>query len=249
MDSPIHPDLQPTPRPHPSTIPMPFPLRNDPLIQGHDIELAPRPFEETTRNPTPEVLPPSHPELAVGGGDHKPAQPHPYALALEEHDVLPKAWADAKSLGYGGGGSRPGSPHSQSVSQYTGHGHNHGHGHGHAYSVATTAPMSAGSAVGVLPPHLARHHSGQGGRYSYTDFSSPFDRSPLVDPPPPGGGQGGGGGKRGVGGLLGGGEGAPICGVRRQLFWVGLAIGVFLVVVAVAVGVGVGVGLSGGGDR
>jgi hypothetical protein len=40
-----------------------------------------------------------------------------------------------------------------------------------------------------------------------------------------------------------------ICGVRRQLFWAGLAVGVFLVVVAVAVGVGVGVGTSGKGAR
>lgn len=70
--------------------------------------------------------------------------------------------------------------------------------------------------------------------YSAIDFSSPFDQRPLVVPP-----EEGEAGKR-----------ARICGMRRQLFWVLLAVGVFLVVAAVATGVGVGIGLSGsGGDR
>ncbi|KAH6850046.1 hypothetical protein B0I37DRAFT_352577 [Chaetomium sp. MPI-CAGE-AT-0009] len=133
MESPIHPDLQPGPRSR--AIPAPFPIRNDPLIQGHDIELAPRPYEETVHNPTPEVLPPSHPELA----HPKPPQPHPYAIALHP-DALPKAW-DTKSQTHG---SRPGSVHSQSVAGT--HVPGFGHGHAHAYSVGTV-PVSAASVV------------------------------------------------------------------------------------------------------
>ncbi|KAK4149732.1 hypothetical protein C8A00DRAFT_37662 [Chaetomidium leptoderma] len=64
-----------------------------------------------------------------------------------------------------------------------------------------------------------------GHRYTNSDSSSPFEAPPPAD--------GGGRGKR-----------ERICGVRRQIFCIGLAVGVFLVVVAVAVGVGVGVGLS-----
>lgn len=71
--------------------------------------------------------------------------------------------------------------------------------------------------------------------YSAIDFSSPFDQRPLVVPPVDGNGGGGTGGTAGNG---------NICGVRRQLFWVLLAVAVFLAVVGIAVGVGVGVGLS-----
>ncbi|KAK3295617.1 uncharacterized protein B0H64DRAFT_441994 [Chaetomium fimeti] len=150
MDSPIHPDLQPGPRNR--AIPVPFPIRNDPLIQGHDIELAPRPYEETVHNPTPEVLPPSDLELAHTHA--KPPQPHPYAIAVPpEHTILPKAW-ESKSQTHS---SRPGSVHSQSVVGS----HVHVPGHAHAYSVGTVVPVSAGSAVPL-----------QGGRYSYTDFSN-----------------------------------------------------------------------------
>ncbi|EAQ91313.1 predicted protein [Chaetomium globosum CBS 148.51] len=210
MDSPIHPDLQPNPR---SRIPVPFPIRNDPLIQGHDIELAPRPFEETLRNPTPEVLPPSHPELATP--DTKPPQPHPYALALP--DDLPKAWDDAKSQTYGGGGggSRPGSAHSQSVSHFTGHGQGHGQalGHAHAYSVATTAPALGGVGLGrtaTASPFGQGPGRGLGarGRYSYPDFTSPFESDPVGGSVTSDGGREGG--WEGVGGVVGLGGGVPL---------------------------------------
>ncbi|KAK4039973.1 hypothetical protein C8A01DRAFT_36023 [Parachaetomium inaequale] len=198
MDSPIHPNLKPTPRPTPTSSPLPA-RRNDPLIQGSDIELAPRPFEErlpnptpeaielvtpTTRrhfeehltNPPPEVLPHSTLELA------KPPQSRTYLLPVHQHpDTLhTKAWES------GGQHSRPGS------------------GYSHSHTTPTTGPESG-------PGH------GQGQRYSYGDFSSPFDQSPLVPPaavPPLSGGKGNGnGGKR-----------ERICGVRRQWFWAGVAV-------------------------
>lgn len=60
-------------------------------------------------------------------------------------------------------------------------------------------------------------------------------------------------------GYAGGGGGGPpardgffardtICGVRRQTFWVVMAVGVFVVVAAIAVGVGLGVALHKSGD-
>lgn len=102
---------------------------------------------------------------------------------------------------------------------------------------------SASSAPGTTPvsvaPSLQQLHKPQQQRFSDTDFSSPFDQRPLVAPPPAGGGEGDG---------LNG-ERSRICGLRRQVFWAGLAVGVFLVVVAIAVGVGVGVGTSGGSER
>ena len=66
-------------------------------------------------------------------------------------------------------------------------------------------------------------------RYSYGDFSTPFDRRPLVAPPPKGPRT-----KR-----------EKICGLKRHWFWIILIVGLFLIVVAVATGVGVGVGLGG----
>jgi hypothetical protein len=71
--------------------------------------------------------------------------------------------------------------------------------------------------------------SGSTERYSHSDFSTPFDQQPLVVPP-----QGKARPKR-----------ERICGVRRQLFWIILAIALFLAVAAIATGVGVGVAMSG----
>lgn len=68
-------------------------------------------------------------------------------------------------------------------------------------------------------------------------FNSPYDHQPLVPPSAKGGGGRGGGG-------------APfsqrerICGLKRQTFWIVLAIVIFLVVVGAAAGVGVGVATS-----
>lgn len=197
MDSPIHPDLQPGPRPPPN--PLPFPIRNDPLIHGHDIELAPtrRPFQEHLTNPAPEVLGHSTLELAAAKPRPPHPQPHPDLLPVHHPDHYHhhqqqhlKTWESQ---------SREPSLYSRSVSTP-------------ASAAASTTAETAGQ------------------RYSYSDFSSPFDRRPLV----PGSAAGGGRGKR-----------ERICGVRRHLFWIGLAVGVFLVVVGVATGVGVGVGMLG----
>ncbi|KAK0621463.1 hypothetical protein B0T17DRAFT_508810 [Bombardia bombarda] len=77
---------------------------------------------------------------------------------------------------------------------------------------------------------------------AYTSVAPAYDQRPLVAGPngtgndPPNGGGGGGGGGPGSDG-----SSSRICGLKRQTFWIILAIGVFLAVVAVAVGVGVGV--------
>ncbi|KAK0722953.1 hypothetical protein B0T26DRAFT_242683 [Lasiosphaeria miniovina] len=68
-------------------------------------------------------------------------------------------------------------------------------------------------------------------------FNNPYDHQPLVPPSAKGGGGSGGGG-------------APfsqrerICGLKRQTFWIVLAIVIFLLVVGAAAGVGVGVATS-----
>jgi hypothetical protein len=67
-------------------------------------------------------------------------------------------------------------------------------------------------------------------------------------------------GHHGNGGFVaGGGSGGPpvkdgifrqdtICGVKRQMFWIIMAIGIFVMVAAVAIGVGLGVALHKDGD-
>jgi hypothetical protein len=193
MDSPIHPHHRPTPAA------LPFATRRDNnLIHGHGIELAPAPFQEHVANPAPEVIEPFSqapeviPHSTLEVAKQLPPPPQPYPNLLPVHPDI-KAW-----------GSKPNSIYADTD---------------RSYSVApTTAPVSAVTSQ----------------RYSETDFSSPFDRRPLVPPPGDGG--------RKV-------ERDRICGVRRQFFWAGLAVGVFLVVVAIAVGVGVGVGTSGKGAR
>ncbi|KAK4165333.1 hypothetical protein QBC43DRAFT_32135 [Cladorrhinum sp. PSN259] len=65
---------------------------------------------------------------------------------------------------------------------------------------------------------------------SNNDFSSPFDQRLLVVQPPD---------KKREG---------MICGIKKQLFWIILAISIFLLVVAVATGVGVGVGTRKGNE-
>ncbi|GAB1320201.1 hypothetical protein MFIFM68171_10411 [Madurella fahalii] len=118
----------------------------------------------------------------------------------------------------------------------------------HAHQFATPSPFTGLSpASTALPKSWEKLHSESNNttrpttpytlptttpEYSEIDFSSPFDRRPLVDPP----------------GEADGRKRARICGVRRQLFWVLLAVGVFLVVAAIATGVGVGLGLAGRSD-
>ncbi|KAK3990253.1 hypothetical protein QBC44DRAFT_325965 [Cladorrhinum sp. PSN332] len=65
---------------------------------------------------------------------------------------------------------------------------------------------------------------------SNNDFSSPFDQRPLVVPPDTAK-------KREL-----------VCGIKKQLFWIIVAIVIFLLVVAVAAGVGVGVGTRKGNE-
>lgn len=211
MDSPTHPSLPPS-RTKPRSPPSPF-SRDNPLIHGHDIELAPTttnpPFEEQSPNPAPEVFQhhqqqhhhqqQQHSTLEATTKPEPPPPPPPKPHLLPTTylpDPYAKSWHS---------NSRPTSPYS----------------HTGAASATTTAPPSAAG------------EQGQGQRYSYTDFESPFDRRPLVVSPP------GEGGKKGV-------KAGRVCGVGRRRFWVWVVGGVVFVLVAVGVGVGVWLGGRGG---
>ncbi|KAK4143659.1 uncharacterized protein C8A04DRAFT_28651 [Dichotomopilus funicola] len=259
MDSSIQPGLSPSNNNYPNN---PFDNNRQSstsshhttlIIQGRDIELAPSPpppppppppappaepplpplptkrdFEENLANPTPEVIPHSTLEPAVPvlrnhyhqQNQQYPQNQHPQLHHATSYSSTHKTWDGThhhhpSTLPP----PFPGTIRSDSVRSY-----------GH-------------SAVGILPMGVAG--AGDAGRYSYSNFSSPF-----VGHAGGGGGHGGGGidgGLDGKGEGGGRGRGDRICGVKRQLFWIGLAIAVFVVVVAVAVGVGLGVGLGGGG--
>jgi hypothetical protein len=190
-DSPVHPSYASKP------LPFPFP-RDDPLVQGVDIELArtPRPFNEHFANPAPEVLGHSTLEVAT---KHAPPPPPPPASP-------PQYLAPAAP--HPGVAFDPSSKNAWGITRSNS-----------LYSHSQHPPSSATT----------------NGRYSHSDFSSPFDQRPQVGllPQLPG---------------VGAGNGAKrerICGVRRQVFCIILAVAVFLAVVAIATGVGVGVGSAG----
>lgn len=89
-------------------------------------------------------------------------------------------------------------------------------------------------------------------RTPYSQTAPSYEYGEYVDHGGEGGGGGGGGG-------FAAGAGAPlkdggifrkdtICGVKRQMFWIIMAVGCFVVVAAVATGVGLGVALHKNGD-
>lgn len=106
----------------------------------------------------------------------------------------------------------------------------------------------------VVSPRTGLSHARpweKGGNGSLPQVSEPQQGYEYASIYQHGGGGGGGGGE-----YVAGGPPArdgffardAICGVRRQTFWVVMAVGVFVVVAAIAVGVGLGVALHKSGD-
>ncbi|KAK4200472.1 hypothetical protein QBC40DRAFT_70904 [Triangularia verruculosa] len=191
------------------------------LIHGHGIELAERTqFTEHDTQPGLEVA--THSTLEVAPGQGKA----PFGSPVTGFEDL-KTWEKAgnlPSLGYGGEFTIANSPPPPPIT---------------AYGFGSPPPMTGMEAA---PPGMHRpsrpgtayssttalrgHHGGQGS----DDFGNVFER-PLV-PPLPGEG------------LEASRKREFICGVRRQTFWIILAVGIFLAMVAIATGVGVGVSLG-----
>lgn len=80
---------------------------------------------------------------------------------------------------------------------------------------------------------LGKPYSGGAPSYEYLSPNGPDGGYAPPPPPPP------------KDGLF---RRDAICGVRRQLFWIFMAVGIFVMVAAVAVGVGLGVALHKNGD-
>ncbi|KAK0736864.1 hypothetical protein B0T21DRAFT_152990 [Apiosordaria backusii] len=195
----------------------------DELIQGHGIELADRPqFTEHDTQPGLEVA--AHSTLEVVPGQGKVAIGSP-VTGFEDLKTWEKA-GNLPSLGYGGEFTTANSPPPPIP----------GYGFGvpppmtgmEGVPPGMHRPSRPGTAYSSTTASRGQH----GGHQGSDDFSNVFDGSrPLV---PPLQGEG----------LTGGRKREMICGVKRQTFWVILAIGIFLAVIAIAAGVGVGVSLG-----
>ncbi|KAK4174016.1 hypothetical protein QBC36DRAFT_313356 [Triangularia setosa] len=195
----------------------------DELLQGHGIELADRPqFTEHDTQPGLEVAAHSTLEVVPGNGPVPIGSP---ATGFEDLKTWEKA-GNLPSLGYGGVFTSANSPPPPPIP---------------GYGFGTPAPMPG---MEFVTPGMHRP-SRPGTAYSSTtsrggptgrnpgsvDSGNPFVGGPSM-PPLPGEG------------LDGGRKREMICGVKRQTFWIILAIGIFLAIIAIAAGVGVGVSLG-----
>ncbi|KAK4458779.1 hypothetical protein QBC42DRAFT_233302 [Cladorrhinum samala] len=196
------------------------PLYNlkDSLINSHGIELSERPrYQEHDSQPGMEVF--EHSTLEVNNTPQNKAiitspsayPPHTYPYPVEPYQPHQKSLWEKSIAASWPGGHQPPAP-----------------------PLPGFVPANAADYSSTLPP-LPHHHLDNSRPHSAhsaageDDFSSPFDQRPLVVvPPPPRKGEGTNG--RGL-----------ICGIKRKMFWIMLALVIFLVVVAIATGVGVGV--------
>ncbi|KAL2255118.1 hypothetical protein VTK26DRAFT_4073 [Humicola hyalothermophila] len=207
------------PNPPPPALPA-----DDPLINGHGIELVPQ-YTEHEPNPGPEVQ--KHSSLEVRQDStlevasprpvfqsHTHSGPGSAALDIAKLISWEKLLGKTATVAGPAPLRRP----------YT--------------AISTTSALSSPAPLSGYPADGAASVDGTGAgtggdggnhkRYSDSSFRSPFDQRPLVPTPGTGG------------------KGARLCGgVTRQMFWALLAVGVFLLVAAVAMGVGLGLGLSG----
>ncbi|KAK0674341.1 hypothetical protein QBC41DRAFT_53642 [Cercophora samala] len=202
----------------------------DELLQGHGIELADRPrFTEHDTQPGLEVAThcglevATHSTLEVVPGNG----PVPIGSPVTGFEDL-KTWEKAgnlPSLGYGGVFTSANSPPPPPIPGY-------GFGSPPMPGMEVVTPgMHRPSRPGTAYSSTTSRGGPHGRNQGSVDSGNPFVGGPPM-PPLPGEG------------LDGGRKRAMICGVKRQTFWIILAIGIFLAVIAIAAGVGVGVSLG-----
>ncbi|KAK4192053.1 hypothetical protein QBC35DRAFT_485486 [Podospora australis] len=226
------------------------------LIQSHGIELADYSslnqqqqraarFAEYDHQPSLEVI--EHSTLEVLS-KHQQDQKDPQAF-YPPPSLQQKSYSDLKAW-----------ENSQPIPLYPGQTPISAPGYNHPLSHLYAQPGQGGLDYYPHRPSTAYSAAGESGRGilapEYVDangriageenpFQSAFDPQPLVAD---GGGPGGVGGVGNGGAGKGGREERLVCGVRRRLFWIIIAIGVSLAIIAVATGVGVGLSLGKKGD-